>query len=311
MSRIAAALIAGSLSAMGAAWAQTPEASPPANVQALEGPDHVVITGRPVEDVARDFVGAIAAAPKTEDQLGRWDRRICPGLIGMVPKYGQPVLDRIAQRAIQVGLDVGEPGCSANILILVTTDPDGIAQQLFDEHRDALGWYHRTGRRTLGRSELKKFLQSDAPVRWWHVSKTVTRDGLDVSGTAGKPGAEYPIYNVTGGASRLSRSTRQDFASAFVIVDAREMRGFPLGALADYVAMVVLAQLDAEADTSDYATVLNLFDLRDAGAVTPAGMTEWDLAYLQGLYNARRDARSARVQERDIARSVTGELTPD
>lgn len=276
--------------------------------QGLQGPDHVVITGRPVEEVARAFVQELAEGSRREDQLSRWDRRICPGVLGAQNTYAEAMLNRISQRAVQVGLDVGEPGCKPNILIVVTADPAKVAKETFDNNRAEMGWFQRGGQRTLGRDALKKFVASEAPVRWWHVSQTKTRDGFSVGEASGMPGAADAITNITGGSSRLSRSTRQDFQAAFLIVDARQLKGFTYGALADYLAMVALAQLDAEADTSSYSTVLNLFAERPEGVAAPAGMTEWDLAYLKGVYEMKRDARTANTQRRSIARSVTGEL---
>ena len=72
-----------------------------------------------------------------------------------------------------------------------------------------------------------------------------------------------------------------------------------------YVAMAALAQLNPESDTSRYATILNMFE---PGAATVA-LTDWDFAYLQGLYDAPRAARNSRQQEASIARSMRVGLT--
>ena len=65
----------------------------------------------------------------------------------------------------------------------------------------------------------------------------------------------------------------------------------------DYAAMVVLAQVDPRADYSDQPTVLNLFG--DPQNVT--GLTDWDRAYLQALYEAEPDRASAAAQEAAVA----------
>ena len=39
----------------------------------------------------------------------------------------------------------------------------------------------------------------------------------------------------------------------------------------------------------------------------PNAMTDWDLAYLRGLYSATREAASARRQQGDIAREILRE----
>ena len=115
---------------------------------------------------------------------------------------------------------------------------------------------------------------------------------------------------LAGNLSRLSRTTRQDFAAAFIIVDARALSGigFNWEGLADYLAMVTLAQLDPAADTSSYPTILNMFT--PARGTPVRAMTDWDVAYLHGLYDATREARSANQQEGEIARSVGRTLTP-
>lgn len=279
-----------SIALVGQATAQT-RADPP--------DDEIVVVGQRNSDAVRDFVGELGAAPRSADQLARWDRRICPGVLGLRPRYAQFAIDRIAQRAFDVGLDVGEPGCRANVLIIVTPDPDAIARELFEQHRDALGYFYERGQRTLGRAALRHFVESDAPVRWWHVSRTVTRDGEAIGDTAdGGP----PVNLLAGAGSRLRRNTRLDFGAAFIVVDARRLEGMQLEALADYLAMVSLAQLDADADASAYPSILNLFSA-DA-TQRPAAMTEWDIGYLRGLYGATREASSARRQQGEIARGM-------
>ena len=64
--------------------------------------------------------------------------------------------------------------------------------------------------------------------------------------------------------------------------------------------MVVFAQINPDADTSAYASVLNVFDAPE----TAEGLTQWDLAYLEGLYQAQRTLRSTRAANREIASSI-------
>jgi hypothetical protein len=92
-----------------------------------------------------------------------------------------------------------------------------------------------------------------------------------------------------------------------IIVDARQAQGLQFQALSDYVAMVSLAQLDPNGEATGIPSILNLFAEHQAGGTPPAAMTEWDEAYLDGLYNARRTAPNEVWQRRDIAsRMVEG-----
>ena len=308
----AAALLLMIAATAGAAAQQPPPSDPAA-------PD-IVVVGERTEEAIRNFVDQMAVAPRSVNQLARWDRKICPGVAGLRPRYAQFVIDRMAQRAFDVDLDVGAPGCRANVLIVVSPDPDAVALDLYEHHPAALGYLNERGRHNLGRNALADFVASDAPVRWWHVNRTKTRDGepiaesmdnrWDMDPNSAARGA--PVTFVTGNSSRTSRTTRQDFGTAIIIVDARRIPdiGFDWGALADYLAMVSLAQLDPDADMSSLPTILNLFAERAPNAARSAVLTEWDIAYLRGLYAATRDAHSAAQQEGDIQRRMARELRP-
>jgi hypothetical protein len=107
-----------------------------------------------------------------------------------------------------------------------------------------------------------------------------------------------------GGASRLARYTRQDFSRVVVVVDSRRIGATPVGALGEYIAMVSLAQLNPNADTSRYPTILNLF----SGGQRQTALTDWDQAYLEHLYGASR-VHPQNLQENAIAASLSGSQT--
>ena len=303
---VVAALLALASSAI-AAQPDTPPAAP-------QSEPIVVIGQRQTEEAIRAFVEQMSVAPRATHQLATWGHTICTGVAGLHTRFAQFINDRIAQRAEAVGLDVGEPGCRANVLIAISDDPDAIARDLYDHHKTLLGYYMQRGHGTLGRRALlQDFVNSMAPVRWWHVSRTITSDGdvidepldgREAQGMAyegmGDPTKGAPVVQITSGHSRLRASTHQSFGVAFVIVDARKLHGVSFEALADYIAMVTLAQLDPRADVSSYPTILNTF----AQHGTPAAMTDWDVAYLHGLYGATQDARNAQSQEAEITHSI-------
>jgi hypothetical protein len=214
-----------------------------------------------------------------------------------------------------------------------TPDSDRFTREIVEQRRALLGYYTGSQAVTLGRDALDTFASRSRPIRWWHVAYTVTADGARVGeanlefdagaeaavttprGDAGAPGAgdvaAGSVYAVEGQRATRSRGSRAggssstglELAFALVIVDTRRIEGKPAGAVADYVAMASLAQLNAEADMSSYPTVLNLF----AGDHAPSGMTDWDHAYLRALYSTRRTASGLR-QRADIVRNMTGEL---
>ena len=166
-------------------------------------------------------------------------------------------------------------------------------------------------------------------MRWWHISNTTTEDGRSLTNTRTRTGrgtndAVAAAQGSSGAATtgngfngleatrsrgtRVRRTTRQDMSFALVIVDSRRIAGIPSPAVADYVAMASLVQLNPDADMTRFPTVLNLFADHAAGrSLTPA-MTAWDQAYLDGLYSATREAVNTRQQRAEIARRIVDSM---
>lgn len=277
-----------------------------AMAQDEQGEPDIVVVGERLQEMVRSFVGEVATAPSGEQQMARWDRKVCPLIAGLPARQMQYMADRIAQRAHQVGLEAEGPGCRANILIFVTPDASVFAQGIVDEYRTLVAYYSTNGISTLGRGPLEDFTNTTAPVRWWHVNQTVSGDGQSVGGDT--PGTQ--VMRTSQAPSRVRRMTRQDFLRVLIVVDARQANGITFQALSDYLAMVSLAQLDPEGETTGTPTILNLFSARDSGGSIPTAMTEWDEAYLDGLYNARRTAPTDLWQRRDIAARMVEGLDP-
>jgi hypothetical protein len=266
--------------------------------------DDIVVTADRIQEVVREFVGEVAVAPSGERQMARWDRKICPLVAGLPARQMQYMADRISQRANEVGLIPEGAGCKANILIFVTPDASRFAEGIVTEYRELVAYYATSGVNTLGRGPLEDFTTTTAPVRWWHVNQTVSADGQELADTSGG------MRTLRSGQppSRLRRATRQDFLRVLIVVDARQAAGLQFQALSDYVAMVSLAQLDPAGETTNIPSILNLFAEHQAGGSPPAAMTEWDEAYLNGLYNARRTAPREVWQQRDISRRMVESL---
>lgn len=276
----------------------TPPATPPAAAE--EGPtvDALTVTAKktPEREAIQSFVATVSDQTGNR-RLGRWDRKICAGVVGMRTDYAQLILDRIAATALDVGLEVGEPGCRPNLMIIATSDSTALTKDMIRQFPDAFAKYDSAVRQS--RKDLDAFAASEAPVRWWHVIGRTTADGMRY-----EKGEQVRVRSV----GRISTGTRDDFASVIVILDVRRIGTVRFSSLADYLAMVGLAQVDPEAETGGVRSVLNLFADKAAGAEPAEALTEWDRAYLKGLYGARRDVRRGAAQEADIASTMAGEL---
>jgi hypothetical protein len=151
----------------------------------------------------------------------------------------------------------------------------------------------------MGLAALERFRTSDAAVRWWHLSAPVDVDSGELAArVAGDPNP--PITGVRN-LSRMRSQVRYEMAYVTVVLDLSKTDGVSLPALADYLAMVVLSQVDPRSDFTGQSTILNLF--QDPVAAE-AGMTDWDQDYLKALYATRPDRSTAAAQESAVANEL-------
>lgn len=280
-----------------------PDVQDPASNQAVRLED-IQVTGRRLDSLIQDFVREVAA-PNRGRGIARWDRSVCVGAVNLRQDAAQYVVDRVSTIAEDLGLSAGAPGCTPNILIVATSNGQELAQELVERRRRAL----RMGGSGMDRggAALRDFQDADRPVRWWQVSMPVdsetgaraTRIPGDCQDSCSSVFDVAPMINVSS-ASRLSTQIVDNIIRTIVIVDVDDVSHVDATQLSDYVAMVSLAQIDPEADTSAYASILNVFN--DPGSAPY--LTEWDKAYLDGLYGAQRTRQNVRAGKSEIQSSI-------
>lgn len=299
---IVSGLITG-MSLISTAIAQDPP-GPTASV-----PDIVAIGTR--DQIVRRYVDALPEVNRPNEPLARFDRWICPGVLNL-EAHAQAVADRIGQVAVRAGLGVGEPGCSPNVLVVFTLDADGVAADIRDARPQMFDGVAAT--RRSGRTQLREFLESDAPVRWWHstsdepataaveISQMLSTRGMKVPGVS-----QFRISGParSGAATLLSSASRMDITMALVIVDMNRIDTVDLNAIADYAAFVALGQIDPSADVSGADTIMNLFE---PGQSAIRGLSAIDQSYLRALYRVRGNAARASQQKSEIAADMLHDL---
>lgn len=264
---------------------------------------------RRIEDPVADFVAQVAA-PNHDRSLARWTDRVCVGTVNLRGETAQYLVDRVSTVAEDLGLRIGEPGCRANIVIVATDAPDEVALAMTTENRRVF----RAGGPGMdaGEAALERFQRSDRPVRWWSVSMPTEADtgapAVRLQGQCTAPCFSddprfdnlytAPILNVS--ASRMDNEIVDNIQKVIVVLDVDQLAEISVVQLADYVAMVSLAQVDPEADTRQHDTILNIFD--DPRRADQ--LTSWDLGYLEALYESDRDRPGARQYQREIAESI-------
>jgi len=255
--------------------------------------DDVIVRQQRLEQAVRNFVDEVAA-PTPGQGAARWDRRVCVGIANVRNPMAQQLVDRVSDVAMEIGLQPGEPGCKPNLLIIGSTDAGALARGLVEASPAAFrpNW---TGS-DRGGVALQRFIDTDAAVRWWHVGVPVNPDTNDVAVRISVDDAWAARKTFVRQPSRLRTNLRNRLERVFVIVDFDRAEGLALNQLGDYVAMVALAQIDPEAETEGFDSVLNLF--RAPASVD--GLTGWDRSYLTGLYGAELTSHSVAHQRDEV-----------
>ncbi|MCS6625021.1 hypothetical protein N0B44_19080 [Roseibacterium beibuensis] len=286
-----------------------PAAQDPPAAQASADPGavdlgDVEVTGRPLDSLIRDFVGEVAE-PNRRRSLARWDQEICVGVANLRNEPAQYIADRISTVASDLNLQAGAPGCTPNLLVVATEDGTEMARLLVEERRRAF----RMGGSGMDRGgdALEDFRDTDRPVRWWQMSLPVDSEtGLRATRIPGEcqdpcqSPSDYAPQIAVFAASRLKTQIVDNIIRTIVIVDVDQVSHLSIQQLADFIAMVSLAQIDPDADTRAYASILNLFHDPDGNL----GLTAWDRAYLGGLYDAERTDANRRANLTEVARSI-------
>lgn len=258
--------------------------------------DDVVVSGRRLRDQVQVFVDEVAAPPPGRG-LARWRDSLCVSTVNIDKAVAQPLIDHIYRVAMDYGLRVRQPGCKPHAVIFFTDDGAALASALVSTE-PAVFDIRWSGQLHRGSKALRAFQVSDEPVRWWHVSVPII--GLTGERAIRMPGDLAPPLVTGEGIVNRGRPIADSLSKVIVIVDLAKIDGVMLSELGDYLAMVALAQVDPEGDTSRHETILNLFS-RPGGEQS---MSSWDKAYLASLYGAYPERISPYDHASSMARSI-------
>jgi hypothetical protein len=225
-----------------------------------------------INPLVSEFVSSVAG-PVQHESMARWSRHLCVFTAGLEPGEGDFVRRRITDVATEAGIPVDPPGCQVNFVAVVTPDPETFLRD----------WWHEEPRlfnRDRGVRGVERMIAADQPVRVWH----------NVCNAPPGLARNYRLNvqwdcNTGELGSRITRAGVRSIFTTFVVVDFRKIEGLTWGQVADYVAMVGLAQLRLDADTGAVPTILSLF--KDGGDERAKALTVWDQAFLKSLYASR------------------------
>jgi len=270
--------------------------------------EDVTVTATKSREALHTFVKKFAAPTKLSGKIARWQRHLCPLVVGQTPDFTEFIRQRIKYVALAVGAPINaEPSCKPNIQVVFTTTPQALLDNVRQHHVGVLG-YAETA------TQLEKLATVIRPVQAWYATETRDCDGrrqvdtgLHISSFTGKLMADVPTYAPCG-LSRLNDGLETGFAHILIVVDSTKLEGRKIVPLADYISMLALTQLNSLDTCQQQPSIANMLA---AGCDHPTdGVTEFDLAYLRGLYNMSA-GRMALIQRDEIGDTMLDTLTKE
>jgi len=273
--RTVCAAISGALLLASPASAQ--ETAPTADSATETDGDSIVVTGdrerptgREVSRQARD-ISAVTSNIRRRP-LARIEDRLCPGIIGLKTSGAELMVDRIRWNAERLDMPLAdESGCTPNLIVAFVDDGQALIANMEREQGHLFS--------SLSLPERRALLAETGPVRVWTTTAEKTRDGMPI------PRRESlhnpPVVSMWMAHSKIYLTIRQDIEQVVVLFDREGVRGKSLIQLADYVTMRSFARTKPTGGDAALDTILALFD---ASEEPPAGLTDFDQAYLRSVY---------------------------
>lgn len=285
-------------------------ADPPNPVAKAALPSITIQASREREAVRRrvdEFVAAVIVRPSNET-LMRWDTPICPLVAGLPKAWGEFILGHISQAAVDARAPLAGAKCRPNLYVVASAVPEQLLKAWWKREP----WMYD---RRHGIGPVMSFIESKRPVRSWYNSELDCEDGGPASPGASAlsiPSAQIPPGVGAPGAptctdgidTHLSYADARSISSALVVIDLPRLQKMTVQQLADYVALVGLADVRLDADPGTAPSILRLFS---GHATAPPGLTPWDQALLFSLYNTRQ---ADKQQMQDMVSTMVSRIAP-
>jgi hypothetical protein len=316
---------------LGVIEAQNIVASPAragAQAPAETATENVTVLGsrRMYHDFSRNF----ATPTKFTGKIARWERRICPQVVGQNPHYAAFISQHLKYVALAAGAPVDtDASCTPNIDIVFTTTPQDLLDTVGKQNQHYLGYFDSVAQKNA-------LAVVTRPIQAWYATEstdlrgrrhldtgrsivggttvqslngmTGTFDGLtgqagDTMGlSAGNTLTDMaPFFHVTG--NHINDGIHTGFNHVLIVIDSTKLAGQGIVPLADYIAMLALSQVATPDACQELPSIINR--MASGCEHTPDSLTMFDLAYLQALYHMAND-RNLMAQ-----RSEIGDLMDD
>lgn len=272
-----------------------------------------------------DFSKTFAAPSPLTGKMARWERRICPLVVGQNAHYAAFITQHLKYVALAAGAKVNtDPGCAPNIDIVFTTAPKDLLATVRKTYPGYLGYF-------TSLAQADALATVTRPIQAWYATDTTDVKGrtyldsghqlingnniANQSGTTGTGGdilnggpghmLDLPPFRAATG-SRLNDGIHTGFAHVLIVIDSTKLAGQQIVPLADYIAMLALTEIAAPEACQELPSIVNRMASGCKGEL-PESLTQFDLAYLQGLYHMTA-GRTAVLQRSEIGDLMTDRL---
>jgi hypothetical protein len=240
------------------------------------------LTDEQVAAAARAYARQVLPTP-VYGQFARWLAPICIKVSGIDPAYAPRVARRIEAAATTAGVKLAPAGCSPNLLVVFTPDARKTVDVITARRPKTLA--------RLTDEERQAVKDSPLPVRWWYSIAPTDRNGVPAQ-PAGMVGSPDMVVTFNWSSSLIDTNLIASVTSAVAVVDVPLATGTDLDALGDYLALVTLAPTRLPPKSPGVPSILDLFRTDTADA-PPATLSEWDTAFMAGLYKSAGSRRAS------------------
>lgn len=290
--RTASVMLAAAVALVGisSAVVQAQSAASDAAAHPSQGQKIVVTGQRNRRDPVSAFVEAVTV--EIDDQIAKFAVPVCPLSLGLRPEQNAFIEARLRLIAGYLGIGAAAAGCRPNMVVIAADSGGDFISRLHDERPVLFEMFEAI--------DIRRIMRQPGPARAWQSVETRGADGRPMLGVEVDRETRRVRPAITGVMPSItSRSTRQDLTLSFVVLDVEVLDGLTPLQIADYAAMRALARTEA-ATLPSGRSILTLFADRRAGVAPAPSLTDWDEAYLTGLYRTH-NVVSAHQQRSAIA----------
>jgi len=272
-----------------------------------------------------EFTKTFAAPTPITGKMARWERHLCPLVVGQNPHFAAFIMQRVKYIALAVNAPVNtDASCTPNIEIVFTTTPQDLLDTVSKNDQHYLGYFSSV-------AEKKALATVTRPIQAWYATEstdirgqrrldtgrsivggTTVQNFNDLTGPVGDIAANSagtaltdmaPFFYSTG--NHLNDGIHTGFNHILIVIDSTKLAGQDIVPLADYISMLALTQLNSQDACQDLPSIVNRMAPDCSHAVD--GLTKYDLAYLQALYHMTT-GRNMVLQQGEIGDLMTDRL---